>query len=123
MISSSLLSPNGGTASSNFSFEDSNSTSMGLQNCFSKRVEPSHLSYQLPVNILIQSQVSNKPIKICGACGDRAKSYHFGGISCDSCKAFFRRSVQNNAYKNFQCPYEGQCDITIVSRKCCQYCR
>lgn len=24
--------------------------------------------------------------KICGVCGDRAKSYHFGGISCDSCK-------------------------------------
>ena len=24
--------------------------------------------------------------KVCGVCGDRAKSYHFGGISCDSCK-------------------------------------
>ena len=78
--------------------------------------------------------------KICGVCGDRAKSYHFGGISCDSCKgehgpkirpeltivgfaAFFRRSVQNDAYKNFHCPYEGQCDINMSSRKCCQYCR
>ncbi|XP_035215611.1 nuclear receptor subfamily 1 group D member 1-like isoform X1 [Stegodyphus dumicola] len=61
--------------------------------------------------------------KVCGACGDRAKSYHFGGISCDSCKAFFRRSVQNEAYKNFHCPYEGKCEITITSRKCCQYCR
>lgn len=61
--------------------------------------------------------------KVCGACGDRAKSFHFGGISCDSCKAFFRRSVQNEAYKNFHCPYEGKCEITITSRKCCQYCR
>ncbi|GFQ70206.1 nuclear hormone receptor E75 [Trichonephila clavata] len=61
--------------------------------------------------------------KVCGACGDRAKSYHFGGISCDSCKAFFRRSVQNEAYKNFHCPYEGKCEITITSRKCCQFCR
>ncbi|XP_003748267.1 vitamin D3 receptor [Galendromus occidentalis] len=64
-----------------------------------------------------------KPAKVCGVCGDRAKSYHFGGISCDSCKAFFRRSVQNEAYKNFQCPYEGRCEITITSRKCCQFCR
>ncbi|RWS24076.1 Vitamin D3 receptor B-like protein [Leptotrombidium deliense] len=69
------------------------------------------------------AQLSSRPIKICGVCGDRAKSYHFGGISCDSCKAFFRRSVQNDAYKNFHCPYEGECDITIMSRKCCQHCR
>lgn len=62
-------------------------------------------------------------IKICGVCGDRAKSFHFGAISCDSCKAFFRRSVQNEAYKNFHCPYNNRCDITILSRKCCQHCR
>ncbi|XP_022661248.1 vitamin D3 receptor A-like isoform X2 [Varroa destructor] len=67
--------------------------------------------------------MGKKPAKVCGVCGDRAKSYHFGGISCDSCKAFFRRSVQNEAYKNFQCPYEAKCDITIASRKCCQFCR
>jgi hypothetical protein len=62
-------------------------------------------------------------LKICGVCGDRAKSFHFGAISCDSCKAFFRRSVQNEAYKNFHCPYNNRCDITILSRKCCQHCR
>lgn len=62
-------------------------------------------------------------MKICGVCGDKAKSYHFGGISCDSCKAFFRRSVQSDAYRNFSCPYARNCDITILSRKCCQFCR
>lgn len=69
------------------------------------------------------SSSSGRPPKVCGVCGDRAKSYHFGGISCDSCKAFFRRSVQNEAYRNFHCPYEGRCEITISSRKCCQFCR
>ncbi|KAF0296789.1 Vitamin D3 receptor [Amphibalanus amphitrite] len=62
-------------------------------------------------------------VKICGVCSDRAKSLHFGGMACDSCKAFFRRSVQNEAYKHFRCSYEGRCSITITSRKCCQYCR
>lgn len=61
------------------------------------------------------------PPRICGVCGDRAKSYHFGGISCDSCKAFFRRSVQNEA--QFQCPNRGNCRITLASRKSCQACR
>ncbi|XP_054168070.1 thyroid hormone receptor beta-like [Oppia nitens] len=69
------------------------------------------------------NNVVNKQIKVCRVCGDRAKSYHFGGISCDSCKAFFRRSVQNDAFLNFHCPYERHCEITINSRKSCQYCR
>ena len=61
--------------------------------------------------------------KICGVCGDLAKSYHFGGLSCDSCKAFFRRSVQNDNYLNFQCCHSGNCQITLSTRKSCQYCR
>ncbi|KAK4306565.1 hypothetical protein Pmani_021615 [Petrolisthes manimaculis] len=61
--------------------------------------------------------------KACGVCGDIAKSMHFGGLSCDSCKAFFRRSVQNNAHKGFTCPYDKKCVIAISSRKSCQYCR
>ncbi|XP_068238167.1 uncharacterized protein [Palaemon carinicauda] len=61
--------------------------------------------------------------RICGVCGDKAKSMHFGGLSCDSCKAFFRRAVHNDAYVNFTCPYDGNCVINVVSRKCCQFCR
>ncbi|XP_037803627.1 ecdysone-induced protein 75B-like [Penaeus monodon] len=65
----------------------------------------------------------SKGPKTCGVCGDKAKSMHFGGLSCDSCKAFFRRAVHNDAFMNFTCPYDGHCVINIASRKCCQYCR
>lgn len=34
--------------------------------------------------------------KICGVCGDRALSYNFDAISCESCKAFFRRNAPKN---------------------------
>ncbi|GFY42055.1 nuclear hormone receptor family member nhr-48 [Trichonephila inaurata madagascariensis] len=88
--------------------------------------QPAVSSHMPPSDCSSASQHYSSPSrrqKVCGACGDRAKSYHFGGISCDSCKAFFRRSVQNEAYKNFHCPYEGKCEITITSRKCCQFCR
>ncbi|XP_064087690.1 ecdysone-induced protein 75B-like isoform X2 [Macrobrachium nipponense] len=64
-----------------------------------------------------------KEEKKCGVCGDAARSMHFGGMACDSCKAFFRRSVQSGAYKNFQCPENEQCPISKQNRKVCQYCR
>ncbi|KAF2360476.1 Zinc finger nuclear hormone receptor-type, partial [Trinorchestia longiramus] len=66
---------------------------------------------------------SRNILKICGVCGDRAKSMHFGGMACDSCKAFFRRSVQGKCWKEFQCLDEKSCTISKKNRKNCQYCR
>ncbi|CAG2110902.1 unnamed protein product, partial [Medioppia subpectinata] len=34
--------------------------------------------------------------KICGICGDKANARHFGAISCDCCKAFFRTFAPKN---------------------------
>lgn len=31
--------------------------------------------------------------KICGVCGDKALGFNFDAISCESCKAFFRRNA------------------------------
>jgi hypothetical protein len=62
-------------------------------------------------------------LQFCEVCSDKAKSFHFGGLACDSCKAFFRRSVHNDAYTAFRCSYEGTCHITKNTRKSCQKCR
>ncbi|KAA0190292.1 hypothetical protein HAZT_HAZT009146 [Hyalella azteca] len=56
-------------------------------------------------------------------CGDVAKSMHFGGLCCDSCKAFFRRSVQSDGFRNFKCSGDKRCSISIASRKFCKLCR
>ncbi|XP_018015860.1 uncharacterized protein LOC108672668 [Hyalella azteca] len=61
--------------------------------------------------------------KICGVCGDAAKSMHFGGMACDSCKAFFRRSVQGKYWKKFRCSVKKTCNINQATRRNCQYCR
>lgn len=34
--------------------------------------------------------------KICGVCGDRALGYNFNAVTCESCKAFFRRNALKN---------------------------
>ncbi len=59
----------------------------------------------------------------CHACGDKSTGSHFGGISCESCKAFFRRSVQRNRWEEYKCSYSGECKMNTSTRKICQYCR
>ena len=51
--------------------------------------------------------VTPKTSKICGVCGDVARCYHFGGLCCASCKAFFRRAVVNDRYKQVR-EYRGE---------------
>jgi len=63
---------------------------------------------------------------LCRICGDGAvRHIHYGGQCCFSCKAFFRRAVnwQNKNTREFQCKFDGNCDITIKNRKTCQCCR
>ncbi|PAV81481.1 hypothetical protein WR25_16617 [Diploscapter pachys] len=59
--------------------------------------------------------------KICRVCGDKAFSYNFNVITCESCKAFFRRNA--NKEKEIRCPFNERCEINVVSRRFCQRCR
>ncbi|VDK44166.1 unnamed protein product [Anisakis simplex] len=59
--------------------------------------------------------------KTCRVCGDHATGYNFNVITCESCKAFFRRNALRP--KEFKCPYSDDCDINSVSRRFCQKCR
>jgi ribosomal protein L37E len=38
--------------------------------------------------------------KICRVCGDKAYSYNFNVITCESCKAFFRRNANKEKVEN-----------------------
>ncbi|CAK9808160.1 Nuclear hormone receptor HR96 [Anthophora quadrimaculata] len=66
-------------------------------------------------------QPAREASKICGVCGDRALGYNFNAVSCESCKAFFRRNALKN--KDFRCPFTENCNITPVTRRFCQKCR
>ncbi|CAJ0934622.1 unnamed protein product, partial [Mesorhabditis belari] len=59
--------------------------------------------------------------KTCRVCNDHATGYNFNVITCESCKAFFRRNALRP--KEFKCPYSDDCDINAVSRRFCQKCR
>ncbi|VDM31346.1 unnamed protein product [Hydatigera taeniaeformis] len=60
-------------------------------------------------------------ILACPVCGDKVSGYHYGLQTCESCKGFFKRTVQNK--KSYQCTEAGVCIIDRIHRKRCAYCR
>ena len=46
-----------------------------------------------PPDTTVTSVSSSKKHKTCLVCGDRALGYNFNAVSCESCKAFFRRNA------------------------------
>lgn len=67
-----------------------------------------------------QQQDSEQPM-ICMICEDRATGLHYGIITCEGCKGFFKRTVQNK--RVYTCVADGECSITKQQRNRCQYCR
>ncbi|UJR22698.1 hypothetical protein I4U23_025734 [Adineta vaga] len=60
---------------------------------------------------------------ICVVCHAPAMGYNFDQITCESCKAFFRRNALDNMNK-FKCRVgTNDCPITLETRKKCKYCR
>ncbi|XP_008180289.1 nuclear hormone receptor E75 isoform X3 [Acyrthosiphon pisum] len=59
---------------------------------------------------------------LCRVCGDRASGFHYGVHSCEGCKGFFRRSIQQKIQYR-PCTKNQQCNILRINRNRCQYCR
>ncbi|XP_012683932.2 steroidogenic factor 1a isoform X1 [Clupea harengus] len=58
---------------------------------------------------------------LCPVCGDKVSGYHYGLLTCESCKGFFKRTVQNN--KRYTCAENQTCRIDKTQRKRCPFCR
>lgn len=65
-----------------------------------------------------RQQLINSP---CPICSDKISGFHYGIFSCESCKGFFKRTVQNR--KNYVCLRGASCPVTIATRKKCPACR
>ncbi|KAI5617762.1 nuclear receptor subfamily 2 group C member 1 isoform X1 [Silurus asotus] len=67
-------------------------------------------------------QSSLKPlVEYCVVCGDKASGRHYGAVSCEGCKGFFKRSIRKNLV--YTCRGSGECVINKHHRNRCQYCR
>uniref|UniRef100_A0A8D2Q552 Uncharacterized protein n=1 Tax=Varanus komodoensis TaxID=61221 RepID=A0A8D2Q552_VARKO len=57
----------------------------------------------------------------CKICGDKSSGIHYGVITCEGCKGFFRRSQQSSTA--YSCSRQKNCVIDRNNRNRCQYCR
>merc|ERR1719361_1090623 len=65
-------------------------------------------------------QEEEEPL-LCNICEDRATGLHYGIITCEGCKGFFKRTVQNK--RVYSCVADGHCEINKAQRNRCQFCR
>ncbi|XP_062367225.1 nuclear receptor ROR-gamma [Cinclus cinclus] len=57
----------------------------------------------------------------CKICGDKSSGVHYGVITCEGCKGFFRRSERRGP--SLACSRGQRCDIDRATRTRCQHCR
>ncbi|KAL5961306.1 putative nuclear hormone receptor HR3 [Taenia solium] len=63
--------------------------------------------------------ISNIP---CRVCGGRSSGFHFGALTCEGCKGFFRRT-EESASRLVCVGGKDNCTITPRSRNVCKACR
>lgn len=65
-------------------------------------------------------QMSEIPCRVCSA---PSSGFHFGAITCEGCKGFFRRMAKEREPEKYQCNKKGSCEINMVTRNLCKACR
>ncbi|XP_067937169.1 peroxisome proliferator-activated receptor delta-like isoform X2 [Watersipora subatra] len=86
------------------------------QKCLSVGMEP------LGKGLLDTHSVKSLPCKVCQS---PSSGFHFGVLTCEGCKGFFRRLLLGGLSKTkaLLCTANWSCDVTAQSRSQCRACR
>jgi len=90
--------------------------------CFNQSTGGMSTTMALTIKPMTNNSFGNNTESLdCVVCGDRATGKHYGAISCDGCKGFFRRSVRKNPV--YECRHQNNCTIDKDKRNQCRHCR
>ncbi|CAF3602114.1 unnamed protein product [Rotaria sp. Silwood1] len=105
---------------------ESKQCSMLYDNVFDEVTSSSFETDQYQLSTLSDNSSSTRECQLsyleCRVCGAPAHGYNFDQITCEPCKAFFRR----NAFRDMsqlKCQFSGSCIINSYTRRQCTYCR
>lgn len=90
-----------------------------MENNFKKSLKEYYAAYSYPPNPDPALRLGGR--EACAICSDNASGYHYGVMSCEGCKGFFRRTIQKNI--DYQCHKSKSCMVDRISRNRCQFCR
>ncbi|KAF7262108.1 hypothetical protein EG68_00593 [Paragonimus skrjabini miyazakii] len=66
------------------------------------------------------TDISEIPCRVCGA---KSSGFHFGAITCEGCKGFFRRTINEREGQRYTCRNGDNCAVTGATRNNCKSCR
>ncbi|GFN82368.1 Zinc finger protein [Plakobranchus ocellatus] len=67
-----------------------------------------------------KSKVQEIPCRVCSA---PSSGFHFGALTCEGCKGFFRRMVNEREPGTYKCGKGGNCKVNSMTRNMCKACR
>ncbi|XP_060066052.1 uncharacterized protein LOC132546355 [Ylistrum balloti] len=59
----------------------------------------------------------------CRVCSAPSSGFHFGALTCEGCKGFFRRMAKERECQRYKCTKSGHCEVNTFTRNLCKACR
>ncbi|XP_069085206.1 nuclear receptor subfamily 2 group C member 1 isoform X2 [Pleurodeles waltl] len=95
--------------------------STGINQLFFAGADGNTQHFQILTDNACLDQNFNRTVELCVVCGDKASGRHYGAVTCEGCKGFFKRSIRKNLV--YTCRGSKECVINKHHRNRCQYCR
>lgn len=95
--------------------------SSGINQLFFAGADGNTQHFQILSDNTCLDQNFNRTVELCVVCGDKASGRHYGAVTCEGCKGFFKRSIRKNLV--YTCRGSKECIINKHHRNRCQYCR